>query len=120
MDRQPTETSIRDVPRVEPSSYLLTPQSLRFLARDSRNPSAALIYWLGVSEPSREPCFFDVMQKFGPLLQLVLPDERPGVFEKRDAIQVVRDCGVVKRLVFKDGSSLDVRYAGPCSDLFDE
>ncbi|MFL9959171.1 hypothetical protein PQR65_37880 [Paraburkholderia nemoris] len=111
---------MRDVPRVEPSSYLLTRSMLRFLARDSRNPSAALVYWLGVAEPSREPCFFDAMQKFGLLLQLVLPDERPGVFVKRDAIHSVQDCGVVKRLVFKDGSSLDVRYAGPCSDLFDE
>jgi hypothetical protein len=111
---------MRDVPRVEPSSYLLTRQTLRFLARDSRDPSAALIYWLGVSEPSREPCFFDAMQKFGPLLQLVLPDERPGVFVKRDAVRTVQDCGVVKRLVFKDHSSLDVRYNGPCSDLYDE
>jgi hypothetical protein len=51
---------------------------------------------------------------------MVLPDERPGVFVKRDAVHTVQDCGVVKRLVFKDQSSLDVRYAGPCSDLYNE
>ncbi|KFX64419.1 MULTISPECIES: hypothetical protein [Paraburkholderia] len=111
---------MRDVPRVEPSSYLLARQTLRFLARDASNPSTALVYWQGVPERSREPCFFDAMQKFGPLLQLVLPDERPGIFVKRDAIHAVHDCGVVKRLVFKDWSSLDVRYAGPCSDLCGE
>jgi hypothetical protein len=60
------------------------------------------------------------MQKFGALMQLVLPDERPAVFVKRDAVQSVMDFGTVKRLVFRDGSSLDVRYAGPCSDLCDE
>ena len=60
------------------------------------------------------------MQKFGPLMQMVLPDERPGVFVKRDAVLIVHDCGVVKRLVFKDHSSLDVRYTGPCGDLYDE
>lgn len=111
---------MRDVPRVEPSSYLLTRQTLRFLARDAKNPGAALVYWLGVKEPTLEPRFSDAMHKFGPLMQMVLPDERPGVFVKRDAVQMVQDCGVVKRLVFKDRSSLDVRYAGPCSDLYDE
>ncbi|MFL9860393.1 hypothetical protein PQR72_32465 [Paraburkholderia madseniana] len=111
---------MRDVPRVEPSSYLLNRQMLRFLARDAKNPGAALVYWLGVKEPTLEPRFSDAMHKFGPLMQMVLPDERPGVFVKRDAVQMVQDCGVVKRLVFKDRSSLDVRYAGPCSDLYDE
>lgn len=111
---------MRDVPRIEPSSYLLTRRMLRFVARDAKNPSAALVYWLGVKEPTPEPSFSDAMQKFGPLMQMVLPDERPGVFVKRDAVQIVQDCGVVKRLVFKDQSSLDVRYAGPASDLFNE
>ncbi|MFM0172399.1 hypothetical protein [Paraburkholderia sediminicola] len=111
---------MHDVPSTESSSYLLTRQTLRFLARDSQIPSMALAYWLGDPEPSREPRFFDAMQKFGPLMQLVLPDERPGVFVQRATIQLVQDCGIVKRLIFKDGSSLDVRYAGPCSDLCDE
>ncbi|MGF6903610.1 hypothetical protein [Paraburkholderia phytofirmans] len=111
---------MRDVPHIETSSYVLGQETLRFLARDARNSGAALVYWEGVTEPSREPSFFDAMQKFGPLMQLVLPDERPGVFVKRSAVHTVQDCGVVKRLVFKDGSSLDVRYAGPCSDLYNE
>ncbi|MFM0179064.1 hypothetical protein PQR52_11390 [Paraburkholderia aspalathi] len=111
---------MRDTPSIEPSSYLLTRQTLRFLARDSKNPMGALAYWLGVAEPSREPKFFDAMQKFGPLMQLVLPDDRPGVFVQRTAIHMVQDCGIVKRRVFKDASSLDVRYAGPCSDFYDE
>ncbi|MFM0215467.1 hypothetical protein [Paraburkholderia caledonica] len=109
---------MRDVPNIEPSNYFATRKTLRFLARDSKNPSAALVYWLGVTEPSCEPSFFDAVRKFGPLLQMVLPDERPGVFVKREAVHAVQDCGVVKRLVFKDQSSLDVRYAGPSSDLY--
>jgi len=111
---------MRDVPCIEPSSYPVGPKSLRFLARDAQDRSAALVYWLGIAEPSHEPNFFDATRKFGSLMQLVLPDERPGVFVKRDAVHTVQDCGVVKRLVFKDRSSLDVRYDGPCSDLYDE
>ncbi|CAB3743556.1 hypothetical protein [Paraburkholderia rhynchosiae] len=110
---------MHDVPHIESSSYQVTRKTLRFLARDVRNPGAALVYWLGVIEPSLEPSFFNAMQKYGPLMQLVLPDERPGVFVERDAVQRVQDSGVVKRLVFKDGSSLDVRYDGPCRDLYD-
>jgi hypothetical protein len=111
---------MHDVPHIEPSSYIHTEERLRFLARDARSPCAAIVYWLGATEPSRESSFFDAMQKFGALMQLVLPDERPGVFVKRDAVQSVTDFGTVKRLVFRDGSALDVRYAGPCSDLCDE
>jgi hypothetical protein len=111
---------MRDVPHIETSSYVLGQETLRFLARGAQNPGAALVYWLGMTEPSREPSFFDAMQKFGPLMQLVLPDERPGVFVNRSAVHIVQDCGVVKRLVFKDGSSLDVRYDGPRSDLYDK
>jgi hypothetical protein len=111
---------MRDVQHIELSSYFVTHETLRFLARDFQNPGAALVYWLGATEPSREASFFDAMQKYGPLMQLVLPDERPGVFVKRDAVRIVQDSGAVKRLVFKDGSSLDVRYAGECSDLYGE
>ena len=58
---------MRDVPRIEPSSYLHAQRALRFLARDPKTSGAALVYWLGVVEPSREPSFFDAMQKFSPL-----------------------------------------------------
>jgi len=60
------------------------------------------------------------MQKFSPLMQLILPNERPGVFVNRGAVHIALDCGIVKRLVFKDRSCLDVRYAGPSSDLYRE
>jgi hypothetical protein len=108
---------MRDVPCIEPSSFLVWQKTLRMLARDAQNPSAALVYWLGIEEPSFEANFFETTRKFGSLMQLVLPDERPGVFVNRSAVHTVQDCGVVKRLVFKDKSSLDVRYSGPCSDL---
>ncbi|SDH26202.1 hypothetical protein SAMN04487926_103124 [Paraburkholderia steynii] len=89
------------------------------VARDAKHPSAALVYWLGITEPSHEANFFEATQHFGSLMQLVLPDERPGVFVSRSAVHTVQDYGVVKRLVFKDKSSLEVRYSGPCSDLCD-
>ena len=108
---------MRDVPCIEPSSFLVWQKTLRMLARDAQNPSAALVYWLGIEEPSFEANFFETTRKFGSLMQLVLPDERPGVFVNRGAVHAVQDFGVVKRLVFKDKSSLDVRYSGPCSDL---
>ncbi|CAB3795285.1 hypothetical protein LMG28614_04143 [Paraburkholderia ultramafica] len=46
-----------DAPHIEPASRLAIRKTLRFLARDSRNPCAALAYWLGVMEPSLEPSF---------------------------------------------------------------
>ncbi|TCG03897.1 hypothetical protein BZM27_44905 [Paraburkholderia steynii] len=110
---------MRDVPCIEPLSFLVGQKTLRMLVRDVQNPSAALVYWLGVAEPACEANFFEATRKFGSLMQLVLPDERPGVFVNRSAVHTVQDCGVVKRLVFKDKSSLDVRYSGPCSDLCD-
>ena len=110
---------MRDVPCIEPSSFLTGQKTLRMLARDAEDPSVALVYWLGQVEPAREPHFFDATRKFGPLMQLVLPDERPGVFVNRCAVRTVQDLGAVKRLVFKDKSSLEVRYSGPCSDLCD-
>ncbi|MBP0594048.1 hypothetical protein J8I87_31110 [Paraburkholderia sp. LEh10] len=110
---------MRDVPSIESSTFMVGQRTLRMLARDDKNPSAALVYWLGTAEPSREANFFYATRKFGVLMQLVLPDERPGVFVNRSAVHTVKDCGAVKRLVFKDKSSLDVRYSGPCSDLCD-
>jgi hypothetical protein len=64
-------------------------------ARDAQNPCAAVVSWLGATEPSRESSFFGAMQKFVALMQLVLPDQRPGVFVKRDAVQSVTDFGTV-------------------------
>ncbi|CAN7732289.1 hypothetical protein LJR267_009240 [Paraburkholderia hospita] len=110
---------MRDVPCIEPSSYQAVPKTLRFLARDTQDPGAALVYWMEIAEPSCEANFFEATQKFGSLMQLVLPDERPGVFVNRSAVHTVQDCGVVKRIVFKDKSSLEVRYSGSCSDLCD-
>jgi hypothetical protein len=113
------ETYMRDVPCIEPSSFLEGQKTLRMLVRDAQTPGAALVYWLGIAEPTRELNFFDATRKFGPLMQLVLPDERPGVFVNRGAVHTVQDFGVVKRLVFKDKSSLEVRYNGPSCDLCD-
>jgi hypothetical protein len=110
---------MRDVSCIEPSSFLVGQRKLRMVARDAKHPGAALVYWLGIAEPSHEANFFEATQKFGSLMQLVLPDERPGVFVNRSAVLAVHDYGVVKRLVFKDRSSLKVRYNGPCSDLCD-
>src|SRR5260370_38665333 len=83
---QTTENRMRDVPHIEPSSYIHTEQRLRFLARDAQNPCAAIVYWLGATKPSRQPSFFVAMKKFGGLMQLFLPDERLGVFVNRDAV----------------------------------
>ena len=109
---------MREVPVIESELYSQAGPTLRFLARDSKDHVIALVYWLGVTEPSREPSFYDAMQGFNPLMQLILPDECPGVFVNRSAVHSAQNLGLVKRLVFKDWSSLDVRYAGPCSDLY--
>jgi hypothetical protein len=108
---------MRGIPRIDVSSHPQAAGAVRFLARHSADPSAVLIYWLGSQEPTREPSFFAAMQRFGPLMQLVLPDERPGVFVNRSAVGAVHGDGVVKQLVFKDGSSLDVRYDGSRANL---
>ena len=109
---------MREVPVIEPELYTQTNPTLRFLARDSKDHVIALVYWLGVTKPSREPSFYDAMQRFNPLMQLILPDERPGVFVNRRAVHCAQDLGLIKRLVFADWSTLDVRYAGPHSDLY--
>lgn len=110
---------MRDVPCIEPASNPVGSKTLRYLERDAQNPGTALVYWLEKAEPTCEVNFFEATRKFGSLMQLVLPDERPGVFVNRSAVHAVQDCGVVKRLVFKDRSSLEVRYSGSCSDLHD-
>lgn len=47
--------------------------TLRFVARDVDDPRAALLYWLGCDEPSREGSLFDATQRFSPLMQVVFP-----------------------------------------------
>jgi hypothetical protein len=111
---------MRGTPRIDISHHQQRIGAVRFLARHSGDPSTVLIYWMGSAEPTRESSFFDAMQRYGPLMQLVLPDERPGVFVNRHAVGAVHGDGVVKRLVFKDGSLLDVRYDGDRTDLFSQ
>ena len=108
-----------DASHSKPTSHSVTTGALRFVARSWRDPGSALVYWLGEAEPTHESSFFDTICKFGSLMQLVLPDERPGVFVNRGAVQTVRDCGATKRLLFKDGSSLVVLYSGASDDLRD-
>ncbi|WP_168787786.1 hypothetical protein [Paraburkholderia aromaticivorans] len=97
--------------------HFQTAPILRFVARDVDDPRAALLYWLGVAEPSRETSFFRTTQRFRLLMQVVLPDERPGVFVNRFAIRAALPAGSIKRLIFLDDSWLEVRYSGNCDDL---
>jgi hypothetical protein len=57
--------------------------------RDVEIPCAAQLFWLGVAEPSRAWSFFEATQRFGSLMRVVLPAERPGVFVNRLAIRFV-------------------------------
>ncbi|HKR47906.1 MAG TPA: hypothetical protein VJU59_50975 [Paraburkholderia sp.] len=91
--------------------------TLRFVARDSGDPKAALLYWLGVAEPSRELSFVEVTQRFSPLMQVVFPDERPGAFVNREAVRDVLRSGHIERLVFLDGSWLNVWNDSECADI---
>lgn len=43
-----------------------------------------------MKEFSAEPSSFNAMQRYGPLMQLVPPDERRSVFVKRDAVRESR------------------------------
>jgi hypothetical protein len=70
---------VQDALDSKPASNSFTTGALRFVARSRRNPGSALIYWLGETEPTHESSFFDAIHTFGPLMQPVLPDERPGV-----------------------------------------
>lgn len=97
--------------------HFQTAAALRFVARDPDNPCAALLLWLGVAEPSRAASFFEATQRFSPLMQVVLPDEQPGVFVNPFAIRTVLPAGSIKRLIFLDDSWLEIRYSGNCDDL---
>jgi hypothetical protein len=55
---------MRDVPCIEFSSFLIGQKVLRMVARDVKHPSAALVYWLGIAEPSHEANFFEATRKF--------------------------------------------------------
>lgn len=91
--------------------------ALRFVIRDPANPAAALLYWLGTPEPSREASFIDATRRFGPLMQVVFADERPGAFVNGHAVRQVIGFGVIDRLVFNDRSWLDIWNDSRCSDL---
>ncbi|AUT76617.1 hypothetical protein C2L64_51765 [Paraburkholderia hospita] len=62
---------------------------MRFVARNVEIPCAAQLFWLGVADPSRAWSFFEAAQRFGSLMRVVLPAERPGVFVNRLAIRFV-------------------------------
>lgn len=92
-------------------------RTLRFVARDATNPKAALLYWMGVPEPTSDASFHEVTERFAPLMQVVFPDERPGAFVNRNAVRAVLRTAMTKRLVFLDGSSLDVWNDRHCADI---
>lgn len=110
-------TGNRNLAEMQTIPHFRTAPVLRFVARDADDPRAALLHWLGVAEPSRETSFFRVTQRFSALMQVVLPDERPGVFVNRLAIRTVLPAGCIKRLIFLDDSWLEIRYSGNCGDL---
>ncbi|HKU01046.1 MAG TPA: hypothetical protein VJS30_31595 [Paraburkholderia sp.] len=92
-------------------------KTLRFVIRDPANPAAALLYWLGMREPSQDASFVEVTRRYGPLMQVVFADERPGAFVNRKAVREVVESGAIDRLVFSDDSWLDVWSDSCCSDL---
>lgn len=92
-------------------------KTLRFVIRDPASPTAALLYWLGVREPSRDASFVEVTRRYGPLMQVVFADERPGAFVNREAVREVAESGAIDRLIFSDDSWLDVWSDSHCSDL---
>jgi hypothetical protein len=91
--------------------------TLRFVVRDAANPTAALLYWLGATEPSTSASFAEVIRRFAPLMQVVFAEERPGAFVNQDAVREVRRSGTGTRLIFLDESWLDVWDDSHCSDI---
>lgn len=91
--------------------------TLRFVMRDPAVQTAALLYWLGLPEPSREENFTEVTRRFSALMQVVFADERPGAFVNREVIREVVQAGVIDRVVFLDGSWLDVWNDSHCEDI---
>jgi hypothetical protein len=92
-------------------------KSLRFIARKAGSPTAALVYWLDVTEPSSEASVAEITQRFAPLMQVVFADDRPGAFVNRRALRDIQQLGTIDRLIFLDGSWLDVWNDRYCSDL---
>jgi len=92
-------------------------KTLRFIARKPGSPTTALVYWLGMSEPSSEASVTEITQRFAPLMQVVFPDDRPGAFVNRSALLAIRHLGSIDRLVFLDGSTLDVWNDRDCADI---
>ena len=92
-------------------------KTLRFVARKAGSPTAALVYWLDVTEPSNEASVAEITGRFAPLMQVVFPDDRPGAFVNRNALLGIRPLGTIDRLVFLDGSWLDVWNDRDCADI---
>jgi hypothetical protein len=92
-------------------------KTLRFIARKQGSPTAALVYWLGVTEPSSEASVTEMTQRFAPLMQVIFPDDRPGAFVNRSALLGIQQLGTIDRLVFLDGSTLDVWNDRDCADI---
>ena len=59
----------------------------------------------------------EITGRFGPLMQVVFPDDRPGAFVNRSALLVIQRFGTIDRLVFLDGSWLDVWNDRNCADI---
>ena len=92
-------------------------RALRFVMRDTANPSAALLYWLGAARPSTDASFAEITQRFAPLMQVAFLDERPGAFVNRDAVREAHQSGAGTRLIFLDESWLDIWDDSHCSDI---
>ena len=90
---------------------------LRFVLRDAGNPRAALLYWLGAAKPSTYVSFAEVTRRLAPLMQVVFSDERPGAFVNRDVVRCAHQSGAATRLIFLDGSWLEVWDDSRCSDI---
>lgn len=92
-------------------------RALRFILRDPANPTAALLYWLGAANPSTHASFAEVAQCFAPLMQVVFAEERPGAFVNQEAVREAHRSGTATRLIFLDGSWLDILDDSHCSDI---
>lgn len=92
-------------------------KTLRFIARKAGSPTAALLYWLDVAEPSSEVSVTEISQRFAPLMQVVFPDDRPGAFVNRSAPLGIQELRTINRLIFLDGSWLDVWNDRYCADI---
>jgi hypothetical protein len=105
------------IPAKHPFEALSVERGLRFIARDATNSTAALLYWLGADKPSTDASFAEVTQRFAPLMQVVFAEERPGAFVNRYAVREAHRSGTATRLIFLDGSWLDVWDDSHCSDI---